>query len=63
MQPPYKKSSCAAENTICNPILVSKHMALGLLLDYVTWKNLQKWIATTSNLHLGQKIQHPLLWV
>ena len=56
MQPPYNKSSCAAENTISNP------MGIGFGIDYVTWSNIQKWMLRTPNLHLGhkRKISNPM---
>ena len=57
MQPPYNKSSCAAKNTISNP------MGIGFGMDYVTWSNIQKWMLPTPNLHVGHKRKFPILWV
>ena len=38
-------------------------MGIGLGIDYVTWWEILKWIPRTSNLHVGQKMKIPLLWV
>ena len=38
-------------------------MGIGLGIDYVTWWEILKWIPPTSNRHVGQKIQIPILWV
>ena len=57
MDSPHIKSSCGTQNKISNP------MGIGLGVDYVTWRKILKWIPPTSNLHVGHKIQFPILWV
>ena len=49
MDPPHIKSSCGTQKKNSNP------MGTRLGIDYVTWRNLPKWIPPTSNLHLGYK--------
>ena len=38
-------------------------MGIGLAIDYVTWLQILKWNPPTSKLHLGHKIEIPILWV
>ena len=57
MDPPHIEASCGTQNTNFNP------MGIGLGIDYVTWWEILKWIPTTSNPHVGYKIQIPILWV
>ena len=38
-------------------------MGIGLGIVYVTWWEILKWIPPTSNLHVGHKMQIPILWV
>ena len=54
---PHIKSSCGTQSKISNP------MGIGLGMDYVTWMNIQKWTPPTSDLHVGHKMQFPILWV
>ena len=46
-----------AQNKISNP------MRIGLGIDYVTWRKILKWTPPTSNVHVGHKINFPVLWV
>ena len=41
----------------------SNPMGIGLGIDYVTWWEILKWIPATSKLHVGHKIEIPILWV
>ena len=41
----------------------SNPMGIGLGIDYVTSWEILKWIPPTSKLHVGHKIQIPILWV
>ena len=55
MDPHHIKSYSGTENTISTP------MAIGLGIDYVTWSNMEKWIPTTSNLHIGHITKSSIL--
>ena len=55
--PSHIKSSCGTQSKNFNP------MGIRLRIDYATWRNIQKWIPSTSNLHLGHKVQFSILWV
>ena len=44
------KSSYWTQNEIFNP------MGIGLAIDHVTWRNIQKCILPTSNFLLGRKL-------
>ena len=56
MDSPHVKSSCRPQNEVSNL------MTIGLRIDYVTCRNIQKWMTPTSNLHGGQKIKFAILW-
>ena len=51
------KSSYWTQNEISN------HIGIGLAIDHVTWRNIQKRMAPTSNLHFGHQLNFPILWV
>ena len=57
MDSPHIKSSCGTQNEN------STSMGIGLGIDYVTWERILKWIPPPSNLHVGHKIEIPILWV
>ena len=46
---PNINSSFGTQNKIFNC------MGIGLGTDYLTWRNIQKWIRLASNLHVGDK--------
>ena len=49
MDPPHIKSSYGRQNN------VSHRMSIRLGIDYITCKNIQKWIPLTSHLHVDTK--------
>ena len=51
------KSSFWTQNEIFN------RMGIGLAIDHVTWRNIQKRMPPTSNLHFGHQLNFPILWV
>ena len=38
-------------------------MGIGLGINYVTWREILKWIPPTSKPHVGHKIKILILWV
>ena len=57
MDPHHIKSYSGTENTISTP------MGIGLGIDHVTWRNMEKWIPGTSNLHIGHITKLSILLV
>ena len=51
------KLSCGNQYTIFHL------MGIGFGMNSVTWRNIEKSNPPTSNLHVGHKIQLPILWV
>ena len=49
MDPPHIKSSCGTRDSTSNP------MGIRLGFEYVTGRNMQKWMPPTSNRHLGPR--------
>ena len=52
--PPHIKASYGTEKTNFNP------MGIGLGIDYVTWREILKWIPPTSKVHVKQKMEIPI---
>ena len=52
--PSHIKSSCGTQNKISKPMGRVRGM------DYVPWRNIQKWIPVTPNLHVEHTMKFPM---
>ena len=57
VDPPHIKTSCGTQKENFNPT------GIGGGIDYITLWEIPKRIPPTSKVHVGHKIQIPIIWV